>query len=173
METMDLSKNFPQEYVNKRIDKKMIFLSAVSLAVGCYLFSMPEFALGSNVDAFRFFAGCLCVILSLVLVMFKLHYRAYVETGSAVRKKSVPFHSDMFKALPRFLPEGASVPSFGGANDAGTVSMLVIWSKDGKFAMAQIFRYGSFVYEPMSEPYCLKGDSAEKFLQALKDYRLI
>ncbi len=173
METMDLSKNFPQEYVNKRISKKMILLSVLSLAVGCYLFSLPEYAPGSNVDAFRFFVGCLCVILSLVLVVFKFYYRAYVETGSEIKKKSISFHGDMFKALPRFLPEGASVPSFGGANDAGTVSMLVIWSKDRTFAMAQIFRYGSFVYEPMSEPYCLKGDAAEKFLQALKDYRLI
>lgn len=60
METMDLSKNFPQEYVNKRIDKKMICLSAVSLAVGCYLFSLPEFAPGSNVDAFRFCRMSVC-----------------------------------------------------------------------------------------------------------------
>lgn len=43
----------------------------------------------------------------------------------------------------------------------------MIYSKDGQYVAFQLLSYTSFLYEPVTDLYCLKGEKATTFIQTL------
>lgn len=110
-------------------------------------------------------AGSLMVCIAVYLLVFRARYQAYAETGSKICKKSLTFTKDQFPHLNKYLADYCSLPVFPA--EGAQLYLQVIHSKDNRYAAFQLLTYTSFLYEPVTELCCLKGEKAAAFINSL------
>ena len=92
----------------------------------------------------------------------------YKPTQSPVGKKEYFYAADDFTALSSALAHGRfdQMQKLHRQSD-GNVKLVVLRSKDGKFAAAQVFRYQPFDFVPESEIVVIKEGEIAAFNEAL------
>ena len=92
----------------------------------------------------------------------------YKPTQSPVGKKEYFYAADDFTALSSALAHGRfdQMQKLHQQSD-GNVKLVVLRSKDGKFAAAQVFRYQPFDFVPESEIVVIKEGEIAAFNEAL------
>ncbi len=92
----------------------------------------------------------------------------YKPTQSPVGKKEYFFAADDFTALSSAFAHGRfdQMQKLHRQSD-GNVKLVVLRSKDGKFAAAQVFRYQPFDFVPESEIVVIKEGEITAFNEAL------
>ena len=89
----------------------------------------------------------------------------YKPTQSAVSKKEYYYAADDFTALKTALVNARldGLKNLHRQPDSN-VKLVVVVSKDGKFAAAQVFRYQPFEFMPESEVFMMKDAEVQAFL---------
>ncbi|MBQ8956910.1 MAG: hypothetical protein IJ057_00175 [Bacteroidales bacterium] len=89
----------------------------------------------------------------------------YKPTQSAVSKKEYFFAADDFLPLKTAIEQGRfdTLQKLHRQSD-GNVKLVVVSTKDGKFAAVQVFRYQPFEFRPETEIVVLKEADAAAFL---------
>ena len=89
----------------------------------------------------------------------------YKPTQSAVSKKEYFFAADDLLPLKTAIEQGRfdTLQKLHRQSD-GNVKLVVVSTKDGKFAAVQVFRYQPFEFRPETEIVVLKEADAAAFL---------
>ena len=92
----------------------------------------------------------------------------YKPTQSAVNKKEYFFPADDFLPLKNAIEQGRfdNLKKLHRQSD-GNVKLVVVCTKDDKFAAAQVLRYQPFEFKPETEIVVLKEADAAAFLEML------
>ena len=159
METFNLSQSYPTQDIRKRTSFLTIGLSICLLAAGISLFFLPESTSESNINALKIAAGSLLAVISFYFLIFRARYQAYAGTGSMVCKKSLTFSKEQFQGLKKYLA--------AMSREEPQLYLLIVHSKDNQYAAFQLLTYSSFLYKPVTELCCLKGEKASTFIKNL------
>lgn len=165
METFNLSQSYPTQDIRKRTSFPVIALSICLLAAGISLFFLPESTSESNINALKIAAGSLLAVISFYFLIFRARYQAYAGTGSMVCKKSLTFSKEQFQDLKKYLADYCDLPAMSG--EEPQLYLLIVHSKDNQYAAFQLLTYSSFLYKPVTELCCLKGEKASTFMKNL------
>lgn len=97
----------------------------------------------------------------------------YMPTQMPVGKKEYHFIADDFDDLKDLLEKH----QFDRLKNLHCktltpVELIVLSTKDGQFAAAQIFRYSDYDFMPKSDIFVYKGSDAEAFLGVLKGLKV-
>ena len=157
METFNLSQSYPTQDIRKRTSFLTIGLSICLLAAGISLFFLP--------DALKIAAGSLLAVISFYFLIFRARYQAYAGTGSMVCKKSLTFSKEQFQGLKKYLADYCDLPAM--SREEPQLYLLIVHSKDNQYAAFQLLTYSSFLYKPVTELCCLKGEKASTFIKNL------
>lgn len=166
METFNLSQSYPTQDIRKRTSFLTIGLSICLLAAGISLFFLPGSKSESNIDALRIVVGSLLAGISFYCLSFRACYQAYADTGSMMCKKSLSFRKDQFPCLKKHLEDYCDLPAI--PSEESQLYLQVVHSKDNQYAAFQVLTYTSFLYEPVTELCCLKGEKASTFMKNLQ-----
>lgn len=165
MKTFNLSQSYPTQDIRKHTSFLTISLSACLLAAGLILLLLPEINSQSNIDILRMVAGSLMVCIAVYLLVFRARYQAYAGTGSMVCKKSLTFSKEQFQGLKKYLADYCDLPAM--SREEPQLYLLIVHSKDNQYAAFQLLTYSSFLYKPVTELCCLKGEKASTFMKNL------
>lgn len=165
MEKFNLFQSYPSRDIQNRTSFFTIFMSILLLVAGVGLFFMPASKSESNLDALRIVVGCALIGFSLYYLSSRASYKAYVGTGSMICKKSLLFKKEHYSQLEKHLTSLCDLQPI--LTEEPQICLHMIYSKDGQYVAFQLLSYTSFLYEPVTDLYCLKGEKATTFIQTL------
>ena len=82
-----------------------------------------------------------------------------------VCKKSLTFSKEQFQGLKKYLADYCDLPAM--SREEPQLYLLIVHSKDNQYAAFQLLTYSSFLYKPVTELCCLKGEKASTFIKKL------
>ena len=104
-------------------------------------------------------------VISFYFLIFRARYQAYAGTGSMVCKKNLTFSKEQFQGLKKYLADYCDLPAM--SREEPQLYLLIVHSKDNQYAAFQLLTYSSFLYKPVTELCCLKGEKASTFIKNL------
>lgn len=155
----------------KRVSVSSLILSLVLLTVGTGMF-FSAFRLNDNASALSMFLmvlGTAALLTGVFRLFWKSKEQVYEPTGSITKELSMYFDLKDLDRLSDMFNEGSfpldkSIKSVGN----GKVRLDVLRSQDAKFAVAQLFQYEPYIYNPATKIYYFNGDEALAFVTYLQ-----
>lgn len=162
----DLSTYMPAEIIKKTNTKSIAFAIAyLLLGTGAFLLSHYVGKTIDIVGSLSLIVGIGLVLGAVYLLVWRSTSLVYQPTNSPILKKEYYFDSKYMQSLKSILKDGNSdkinhIETLSGAN----VKVLMLYSKDRQFFMAQMYKYEPFTYDPCDNICSFSGTKAQSLV---------